>query len=167
MEHLSKIHTRDKICKLLEDRNSKIVGLTGGVYDIIHPGHIHVLAQAKKCCDILVVAVNSDISVKKFKPTRPVLSDSIRIQIVSSIMYVDYCFVFDEVNQFQNLKLLKPHKFIKGGDYSRDELIKIDNLDLLEEMPELIIIPKTAEISTTMIIEHVRSGIQEPLKLED
>ncbi|MCS6893431.1 MAG: adenylyltransferase/cytidyltransferase family protein [Deltaproteobacteria bacterium] len=167
MKHLAKIVSREKVSEVLRaSRAGKVVGLAGGVFDLIHVGHVRYLAEAKSFCDILIVAVNSDISVKKFKSSdRPVLGEKLRLELVASVMYVDYCFLFDEPNQFENLRLIKPDVFLKGGDYSFQELVKIDNLNLLDKMPEVKIISLVEGISTSSVIQHIRSNSDKPINV--
>ncbi len=166
MNHLLKIHTRESlISSLSQIRQGRVVGLTGGVFDILHIGHIKLLKEAKDFCDILIVAVNSDASVKKFKPGRPIISGSLRLEVIASIMYVDYCFIFDEENQHSNLELIKPDIFIKGGDYSVESLKKIDGLDNLSFKPNVKIIPLASGISTSLIVEHIKSESNHPFHI--
>jgi rfaE bifunctional protein nucleotidyltransferase chain/domain len=137
---------------------AKTVGLAGGVFDILHVGHIRYLAYAKSLCDFLVVAVNSDVSVKMFKgPDRPLTPELERLEIIDSIKYVDACFLFNETNQFENLRLLEPTIFVKGGDYTVDKLVELDGLDKLEVKPIISVFNFVEGKSTSKLIEKIKA----------
>ena len=107
----------------IRSENKKIV-FTNGCFDIIHPGHIHVLSQAKLLGDILVVGLNSDKSVKKLKgKERPLVNESDRAKILLSIKYVDYVTIFDESTPKDIIEKIKPDTLVKGGDYIVDDIV--------------------------------------------
>ena len=110
------------ISKIRSD-HKKIV-FTNGCFDIIHPGHIHVLTKAKLFGDILVVGLNSDKSVKKLKgKERPFINESDRAKILLSIKYVDYVIIFDELTPREIIEKIKPDTLVKGGDYIVDDIV--------------------------------------------
>jgi rfaE bifunctional protein nucleotidyltransferase chain/domain len=95
--------------------------LANGCFDLIHVGHIRYLEEAKKQGDILVVALNSDISVTKLKGKgRPILKEVERAEIIGSFSFVDYVTVFDQTNVEHILRALKPDVHAKGSDYTKD-----------------------------------------------
>ena len=107
----------------IRSENKKIV-FTNGCFDIIHPGHIHVLSQAKLLGDILVVGLNSDKSVKNLKgKERPLVNESDRAKILLSIKYVDYVTIFDESTPIDIIEKIKPDTLVKGGDYIVDDIV--------------------------------------------
>ena len=107
----------------IRSENKKIV-FTNGCFDIIHPGHIHVLSQAKLLGDILVVGLNSDKSVKNLKgKERPLVNESDRAKILLSIEYVDYVTIFDESTPKDIIEKIKPDTLVKGGDYIVDDIV--------------------------------------------
>tara|TARA_B100001027_G_scaffold107303_1_gene73925 strand:+ start:363 stop:827 length:465 start_codon:yes stop_codon:yes gene_type:complete len=107
----------------IRSENKKIV-FTNGCFDIIHPGHIHVLSQAKLLGDILVVGLNSDKSVKNLKgKERPLVNESDRAKILLSIKYVDYVTIFDESTPKDIIEKIKPDTLVKGGDYIVDDIV--------------------------------------------
>ena len=107
----------------IRSENKKIV-FTNGCFDIIHPGHIHVLSQAKLLGDILVVGLNSDKSVKNLKgKERPLVHESDRAKILLSIKYVDYVTIFDESTPKDIIEKIKPDTLVKGGDYIVDDIV--------------------------------------------
>ena len=107
----------------IRSENKKIV-FTNGCFDIIHPGHIHVLSQSKLLGDILVVGLNSDKSVKKLKgKERPIVNESDRAKILLSIKYVNYVIIFDESTPKDIIEKIKPDILVKGGDYIIDDIV--------------------------------------------
>ncbi|TAL27946.1 MAG: D-glycero-beta-D-manno-heptose-7-phosphate kinase [Alphaproteobacteria bacterium] len=103
------------------------VGFTNGCFDLLHPGHLSTLRQAKAACDYLVVAINSDASVKRLKgPTRPVQDETARTAILSALEMVDLVVVFDEDTPIEYLKAVKPDVLIKGGQYKLEEVVGYD-----------------------------------------
>lgn len=95
--------------------------LANGCFDLIHVGHIRYLQEAKKQGDILVVALNSDSSIKKLKGKgRPILKEQERVEIIGSFTFVDYIIVFEQLNVENILRALKPDVHAKGSDYTRD-----------------------------------------------
>ncbi len=100
------------------------VGFTNGCFDLLHPGHISTLRQAKAACDYLVVAINSDASVRALKgPTRPVQDEVSRAAILSALEMVDAVVVFGEDTPMELLKAIRPDVLVKGGQYKLEEVV--------------------------------------------
>ena len=123
-----------KTLKEMQDSGSKIV-LAGGVFDIIHPGHINTLNDAKKLGDVLVVVVATDKTAIKMKKRKPLHSAKLRQELVSSLTMVDLCIVGDEEDIFKTVDLVKPQIIVLGYDQSHQEKFIIDgckkiNLDV-------------------------------------
>lgn len=113
----------DAITSPLRLVGKKIV-FTNGVFDILHYGHIDYLTEAKALGDVLIVGVNSDSSVKKFKsPSRPVQSEQDRLHIVAALKPVDYVIMFEEETPEKLIKLVKPDVLVKGADYAESEIV--------------------------------------------
>lgn len=95
------------------------VGFTNGCFDLIHPGHVSLLAQARAACDRLIVGVNSDASVRRLKgPTRPVQDETSRATVLAALSPVDLVVVFDEDTPMSLIEALKPDVLVKGADYT-------------------------------------------------
>ncbi len=95
------------------------VGFTNGCFDLIHPGHVSLLAQARAACDRLIVGVNSDASVRRLKgPTRPVQDETSRATVLAALSPVDMVVVFDEDTPMDLIQTLKPDVLVKGADYT-------------------------------------------------
>jgi len=103
------------------------VGFTNGCFDLLHPGHVSILAQAKAACDRLVVGLNSDASVQRLKgPTRPVQSEASRATVLSSLATVDLVVIFGEDTPLEVIGELKPDVLVKGADYTIDKVVGAD-----------------------------------------
>ena len=99
-------------------------GFTNGCFDLLHPGHISLLAQAKEACDRLIVGLNSDRSVGELKgPDRPVQNESSRAQVLASLASVDLVVIFDEETPLALIEALRPDLLVKGADYALDEVV--------------------------------------------
>ena len=109
-----------KTLQEMQDSNSKIV-LAGGVFDIIHPGHIHTLNDAKKLGDVLVVVVATDKTAIKMKKREPLHSAELRQELVSSLSMVDLCIIGDEEDIFKTVDLVKPQVIALGYDQTHQE----------------------------------------------
>jgi D-glycero-beta-D-manno-heptose 1-phosphate adenylyltransferase len=102
-----------------EKSRGRTIVLANGCFDLIHVGHIRYLQGARACGDILVVAVNSDKSVRKLKgPGRPLLGQKDRALILSALEMIDYITIFDEETVHRVLLAFEPHVHAKGSDYS-------------------------------------------------
>lgn len=108
-------------------RNGLKIGFTNGCFDILHPGHVSLLAQARSHCDRLVVGLNSDASVKRLKgPDRPVQTAAARGAVLSSLASVDMVVVFEEDTPRELIAALQPEVLVKGADYRKDEVVGRD-----------------------------------------
>ena len=102
-------------------------GFTNGCFDLLHPGHVHLLEQARGQCDRLVVGLNSDASVRRLKgPTRPVQPEAARAAVLASVGAVDLVVVYDEDTPEETLELLRPDLLVKGSDYTMDRVVGAD-----------------------------------------
>lgn len=105
-------------------RNGETVVFTNGCFDIIHPGHIKILHDAKEKGDILIVGINSDASIKKIKGNkRPILNEQARVKILSAFQDVDYVIRFNDLTPYKLINELRPDCLVKGGDWSTEKII--------------------------------------------
>jgi rfaE bifunctional protein nucleotidyltransferase chain/domain len=156
----SKIVTRDEAVALCQAYKvgGKRVGYTSGVFDLLHPGHVAYLEAAKKLVDVLVVGVNSDLSVRANKgPSRPITSERERALVLAGLASVDHLFIFGERNNNVNVELLKPDLYIKAGDYSSESLSSKKIVESYGGRVELV--PFEKGLSTTSIIEKISLGL--------
>jgi D-beta-D-heptose 7-phosphate kinase / D-beta-D-heptose 1-phosphate adenosyltransferase len=108
-------------------RHGLRIGFTNGCFDLIHPGHVHLLAQARAACDRLVVALNTDASVKRLKgPERPIQSEAARATVMSSLASVDLVVLFAEDTPLSLIEAIRPDVLVKGADYRPDEVVGAD-----------------------------------------
>lgn len=120
------ITSLEESCRNIRLKNKKIV-FTNGCFDILHPGHIHILSKAKSLGDILVVGLNSDLSVKKLKgDKRPLVSEDDRSRVLLSLRFVDYVIIFNELTPLKVIKKIKPDFLVKGGDYNENDIVGSD-----------------------------------------
>ncbi len=133
------------------------VVFTNGCFDLLHRGHITYLNQAKTLGEVLVVAVNSDTSVRRLKgPRRPILPLEDRMQVLSALSCVDYIIPFEEDTPERLIRLLRPDVFVKGGDYRRETL---PEAPLVEAQGGVVkILPYLLDRSTSGIIERIRQA---------
>ena len=103
------------------------VGFTNGCFDLLHPGHVTLLSQARAACDRLIVAINSDASVARLKgPGRPVQNQEARAAVLASLAAVDLVVIFDEDTPEAMIAALKPDLLVKGADYRLDQVVGAD-----------------------------------------
>ena len=123
---LRKVVTREQAaeqCERWRQRGWRI-GFTNGCFDLLHPGHIHLLEQARSQCDRLVVGLNSDASVSRLKgPTRPVQHEAARAAVLGSVSAVDLVCIYDEDTPETTLQAIRPDLLVKGADYTIDAVV--------------------------------------------
>ncbi|MGH7159479.1 MAG: D-glycero-beta-D-manno-heptose 1-phosphate adenylyltransferase, partial [Acetobacteraceae bacterium] len=118
---LRKIVTREAAAEQAERwrRKGWRIGFTNGCFDLLHPGHVHLLEQAHTACDRLVVGLNSDASVRRLKGAgRPVQPEAARAAVLASLAAVDLVAIYDEDTPLALLAALRPDLLIKGADYT-------------------------------------------------
>ena len=129
---------------------------TNGVFDLIHVGHIRYLTEARALGDCLVVAVNSDRSVRQLKgESRPIFSENERAEIVAALRMVDYVTIFDDVSPRTLIATLLPDVLVKGGDYGLDEIHGREEVEAAGGT--VISLPFVDGTSTTSIIEKMKA----------
>ena len=137
------------------------IGFTNGCFDILHPGHLHVLEEAKARCGRLVVGINSDASVARLKgPTRPVNDAASRARVLSGLSAVDAVIVFEDDTPAALIEALQPDLPVKGGDYSIDTIV---GADIVQARGGAVhIVPLVEGQSTTAAIERATAPARDP-----
>ena len=108
-------------------RHGLTIGFTNGCFDLVHPGHVHLLARARAACDRLVVALNTDASVRRLKGSdRPIQSETARATVMSSLASVDLVVLFDEDTPLSLIEAIRPDILVKGADYRPDQVVGAD-----------------------------------------
>jgi D-beta-D-heptose 7-phosphate kinase/D-beta-D-heptose 1-phosphate adenosyltransferase len=125
----SKLKSKNSLVKIissLRKRGKKVV-FTNGCFDVLHYGHAKYLEAARSKADVLVVAINSDASVKKLKGRgRPVVSQNYRAKMVAALESVDFVVIFGEPTPLEMIKFLKPDVLVKGGDWKEKDIVGAD-----------------------------------------
>ena len=136
-----------------KDQDKKIV-FTNGCFDVLHRGHIELLSKTADLGDCLIVAVNSDKSIRKLKGSnRPIIDEVSRSIMISSLSFVDAVVLFDEETPINLISLVTPHILSKGGDYRMNEIIGHEIV--IANGGEVAIIPLVDGVSTTNIISKI------------
>ena len=113
--------------KFLEENKNKKIVFTNGCFDILHLGHVEYLNEAKSQGDVLIVAINSDASVRELKgPDRPINNEADRGNMLLNLRAVDCVQVFTEKTPLEIIKLIKPNILVKGGDWRPDQIVGSD-----------------------------------------
>ncbi len=143
-----------EILKTLKSEDKKIVTMNG-CFDILHLAHTKILEEARKHGDVLIVLLNGDSSIKKYKgEKRPIIPQEERAGMLLGLSCVDYVVIFDEYLPLEILKKVKPHIHVKGGTYT-PEIVE-EEKNLIESFDgEVRFIEEIEGISSTKIIERI------------
>jgi D-glycero-beta-D-manno-heptose 1-phosphate adenylyltransferase len=134
---------------------AKRLVFTNGVFDLLHVGHVRYLAQARALGDALVVAINSDRTVRELKgPNRPIFNEAERAEILAALRVVDYVVVFDDVSPRSLIAELLPDVLVKGGDYDLDQIHGREEVEAAGG--KVISLPFVKGASTTTLIQRMR-----------
>jgi len=156
MERKEKVKEKGDLRKVLEEARAggKKIVFTNGCFDLLHIGHLRYLEKARALGDILVVGVNSDLSVQRLKgPGRPILPLEERMEILSALECVDYVTSFGESTPLELISLLNPDVLVKGGDWTRETTVGREVVE--GSGGEVVILPFVEGNSTTNIIETI------------
>lgn len=127
---------------------------TNGVFDLLHVGHVRYLEQARALGDALLVAINSDRTVRELKgPTRPVFDQAERAEILAALRFVDYVTVFDDISPRSLIAELLPDVLVKGGDYQLDQIHGREEVEAAGG--RVIALPFVEGASTTELIKKM------------
>ena len=157
--HLKNKKLIENLAKLADlchkhSHNGKTIVMTNGCFDVLHSGHTYILEEAKKLGDVLVVALNSDKSIKKIKSTnRPIISENDRAYVLSCLYAVDYIILFDEETPENIISRLMPDILVKGSDY-KGKKIAGEEL-LIKNNKKVALIDLIDGKSSTSIIEKI------------
>ncbi len=135
-------------------RRGEKVAFTNGCFDILHSGHIHIIREAKKQGDVLIVAVNDDSSVKKIKgPSRPIFPLRERLEILEAVEDIDYLVTFADETPQKVIASLLPDVLVKGGDWKIEEVVGKKEVE--RAGGKVIIIPYLEGHSSSEIIKRI------------
>jgi rfaE bifunctional protein nucleotidyltransferase chain/domain len=156
---MNKILSKDHLKRAIEQykKEGKKIVFTNGCFDILHAGHVRYLSDAKKLGDILVLAINSDSSVRSIKgKPRPFIPQTERAYVIASLESVDYVTIFDEDTPLLLIEYLQPHILVKGGDWTEETVVGRDSVT--KWGGRVVIMPEVKGISTTNIIEKIKKA---------
>ncbi|HKV75253.1 MAG TPA: D-glycero-beta-D-manno-heptose 1-phosphate adenylyltransferase [Gemmatimonadales bacterium] len=150
---------RDRIAAVAWRRNFKgRVVFTNGVFDLLHPGHVALLEQARAEGDALIVAVNDDASVRRLGKgaDRPIVPEQARARVIAGLAAVDCVVLFGEDTPLEVITALEPDVLVKGADYSRDRIVGADFVE--SRGGKVVRVPVVAGFSSTAIVERLRAS---------
>jgi rfaE bifunctional protein nucleotidyltransferase chain/domain len=155
---MNKILTREVLQKKLEELRKKgnKIAFTNGCFDILHVGHIRYLREAKKTADVLVLALNSDSSVRSIKgEKRPLVTEHERAEIIAALEFIDFVTIFEESTPLELINYLKPDILIKGGDWLEENVVGRE--EVMKWGGRVAIIPEVEGKSTTNVVEKIKN----------
>lgn len=137
-------------------RQGRTVAFTNGCFDILHAGHLDYLARIKRKAEVLIVAVNSDSSVRRLKGKgRPVVPANERAALVAALKPVDYVTIFSEPTPIRVIRALRPNLLVKGGDWKKQQIV---GRRVVESFGgRVLVMPFLKRHSTTRILERIRN----------
>ena len=153
---MNKITPRNELKAKIDrlKRKGKKVVFTNGCFDILHAGHTRYLREARKLGDALILALNSDSSVRSIKgPMRPIVPEAERAEVVAALDSVDYVTVFDELTPLELIEFLRPDVIVKGGDWADKDIVGAEAVR--KWGGRVAIMPEIEGASTTNIIDKV------------
>lgn len=145
-----KLNDLKKKLVILKNKN-KTIGFTNGCFDLLHEGHLKLLAESKKKCDYLIVGINSDSSIKKIKgDNRPIDHEIIRVNNLKKQVQVDAVILFSSKTPLSLIKIIKPNVLFKGSDYREKPIVGSGTVN--KEGGKVILIDLLKGYSTTKLI---------------
>ncbi len=157
------IHDHAKVVSLSEAlvqiarwrREGQRIGFTNGCFDLLHPGHVSLLTQARRACGRLVVGLNSDSSVSRLKgPERPVQNEMARATVLASLVPVDLVVLFSEDTPLELIQAIRPDVLVKGADYTIDTVVGADVVQSYGG--QVLLASLIPEQSTTRLVQRMR-----------
>ena len=158
---MGKVVSQDELIQLTSRarREGRSVVFTNGCFDLIHPGHVRCLADARALGDLLVVAVNSDASVRGLKGSgRPLVPQHDRAEVLAALASVDYVTVFDEPTPRQLIARVLPNVLVKGADWKAADIVGREEVEAAGG--RVASIPLAAGYSTTALVERICDAVE-------
>ena len=154
-EKIKDLTVLTKLVSEHKNKGEKVV-FTNGCYDLLHIGHIRCFQESKALGEILIVALNSDRSIKALKgPSRPIIPEEERAEIIAAMEHVDYVTIFDQEDPLEVISTVKPAVLVKGGDWSMDTIV---GRNVVESYGGTVVaLPMIPGVSTSRIIEDILS----------
>lgn len=135
-------------------QSGQTIATTNGAFDLLHSGHLQIIYEASRQADVLIVALNSDLSIKKYKdPSRPIIPLEYRLEIVSALEFVSFVTPFDETTPIALLEIIQPHVHINGREYGENCI----EADIVKKYGGRIhIVDIVPGLSTSKIIDKIK-----------
>jgi len=156
---MGKIVSQEELMQVAarEKRAGHRVVFTNGCFDLLHPGHVRCLAEARALGDVLVVAINSDRSVRGNKgPERPLVAEQDRAEVLAALVSVDYVTIFDEPTPRELIARVLPSLLVKGADWAPDQVAGREEVEAAGG--RVVSIPLAPGYSTTNILQRIRNA---------
>jgi D-glycero-beta-D-manno-heptose 1-phosphate adenylyltransferase len=156
---MGKIVSQDELIQVTarEKRDGRRVVFTNGCFDLLHPGHVRCLAEARALGDVLVVAINSDRSVRGNKgPERPLVTEQDRAEVLAALASVDYVTIFDEPTPRELISRVLPSILVKGADWAPDQVAGREEVEAAGG--RVVCIPLASGYSTTNLVQRIRNA---------
>src|ERR1700722_16551340 len=154
---MGKIVSQEELIQVAarEKRSGRRVVFTNGCFDLLHPGHVRCLAEARALGDLLVVAVNSDSSVRGNKgPERPLVAEQDRAEVLAGLASVDYVTIFDEPTPRELIASVLPSILVKGADWALEQVAGREEVEAAGG--RVVSVPMAAGYSTTNLVQRIR-----------
>jgi D-glycero-beta-D-manno-heptose 1-phosphate adenylyltransferase len=133
----------------------KTIASLNGSFDLMHAGHLHILFEASRVADVLIVALNSDNSIKQYKsPDRPIITLEYRMELMAALEFVNYVTWFEETDPIKILSVIKPDVHVNGAEYGEN---CIEAHTVKSNGGKLHIVPLVPGLSTSQIIHKINS----------
>jgi rfaE bifunctional protein nucleotidyltransferase chain/domain len=130
------------------------VVFTNGVFDLLHPGHVRYLQQARSLGDVLIVGVNADASVRRIKgPSRPINPERERAEVIAALACVDAAVIFGEDTPAEIVRLVQPDILVKGADWPADQIVGRDTVEA--RGGRVVLVPIEEGYSTTALLGRI------------
>ena len=153
---MNQIYNLSTISARIKQLNDQTIVFTNGCFDLLHPGHIDYLTNAKALGDHLIVGINSDDSVRELKgPSRPINNEEFRAKMLLGLTAVDTIVVFEQSTPIKLIDIIKPQVHVKGGDYIADQLPEYNVVTA--NGGEVKILPFLEGYSSTSLINKIKS----------
>ncbi len=154
---MSKLLSLDQLKQAREELRAagQTVVFTNGCFDLLHPGHVRYLQEARALGDALIVALNSDRAVRELKgATRPILKEEERAEVMAALECVDYVVIFDDVSPQKTIATLLPDILVKGGDWGAEQIIGA--AEIIAAGGQVLSLNFVPGVSTSEIIERIQ-----------
>src|ERR1700686_279682 len=162
---MGKIVSQDELIQVTarEKRDGRRVVFTNGCFDLLHPGHVRCLAEARALGDVLGVAINNDRSVRGNKgPERPLVTERDRAEVLAALASVDYVTIFDEPTPRELIARVVPNILVKGADWALDQVVGREEVEAAGG--RVVSIPLAPGYSTTNLLQKIRNAASAPEK---